>query len=130
MIKTRLSQLRQRLAAVHDEMGHLLPAFLARDPLLPAHVRYQPRTCGKPGCRCARGELHPAWIVQFAAGGRSHCRSVSRETFEALAEPTQAYRRFRSARARWNRLAREANAVLKEIEECRKLDVENALKTR
>jgi len=110
-------------------MAQLLPAFLGREPLLPAHVRYQPRTCGSPGCRCASGQLHPAWIVQFAAGGRSHCRSVPKETFEALAVPAHAYRRFRSARARWNRLIREANAVLKEIEACRKLDVPSALRT-
>ena len=130
MIKTRLSQLRQRLRAVHDEMGKLLGDFLGREPLLPAHVRYQPRTCGSPGCRCAKGQLHPAWIVQFAAGGRSHCRSVAKETFETLAGPAQAYRRFRSARVRWNRLAKEANAILKEIEQCRKLDVEKALEGR
>jgi hypothetical protein len=129
MIKARLSQLRQRLQAIHAEMAQLLPAFLGREPLLPAYLRYQPRTCGSPGCRCAKGDLHPAWIAQFAAGGRSHCRSVSKKKYEALAVPAQAYRRFRSARARWNRLAREANAVLKEIEQCRKLDAQSALKT-
>ena len=127
MPKPRLSTLRERLQAIHAEMGQLFPAFLGREPLLPAYVSYQPRTCGSPGCRCARGDLHPAWIVQFTAGGRSHCRSVSKAKYEALAIPAEEYRRFRSARARWNRLAKEANAVLKQIEECRKLDTPSAL---
>ena len=130
MAKARLSQLRQRLVALHAEMGQLLPTLVGHEALLPAYLRYQPRTCGSPGCRCAKGHLRPAWIVRFTAGGRSHSRSVSKETYRALTVPAQAYRRFRSARARWNRLAREANAVLKEIEQCRRLDVENALKTR
>ena len=127
MTKTRLSQLRQRLQAIHAEMGQLLPVFLGREPLLAAYVSYQPRTCGSPGCHCARGELHPAWIVQFTAGGRSQSRSVSKEKYEALAVPAQAYRRFRLARAQWNRLVKEANAVLKEMQQHRTLDTANAL---
>jgi hypothetical protein len=127
MIKPRLSKLRQRLQAIYAEMGQLLPAFLGREPLLPAYLSYRPRTCGNPGCRCAKGQRHPAWIVQFTAGGRSHCRSVSEAKYEALAIPADAYRRFRSARARWNRLVEEANAVLKEIEQSRRLDAQSAL---
>ena len=127
MIKPRLSKLRQRLQAIYGEMGHLLPALVGREALLPAYLSYRPRTCGNPGCRCARGERHPAWIVQFTAGGRSHCRSVSKAKYEALAMPAEAYRRFRSARAQWNRLAKEANVVLKEMQQSRTLDVEAAL---
>jgi len=127
MIKPRLSKLRQRLQAIQAEMGKLLPAFLGREPLLPAYLSYRPRMCGNPGCRCAKGQRHAAWIVQFTAGGRSHCRSVSKGKYEALAIPAEAYRRFRSARARWNRLAKEANTVLKEIEQCRRLDARSAL---
>ena len=127
MVKPRLSNLRHRLQAVHAEMDRLLPAFVGREPLLPAGLSYRPRTCGSPGCRCARGQLHPAWIVQFTAEGRSQCRSVPKAKFEALAVPADASRRFRSARAQWNRLAKEANAVLKEIEQCRRLDTRSAL---
>ena len=127
MIKPRQSKLRQRLRAIHVEMGQLLPALVGREPLLAAYLSYRPRTCGNPGCRCARGERHPAWIVQFTAGGRSHCRSVSKAHYEVLAVPAGTYRRFRSARAQWNRLAKEANVVLKEMQQSRTLDTEDAL---
>ncbi len=127
MIKPRPSKLRQRLRAIHDEMGQLLPTLLGREPLLAAYLSYRPRTCGNPGCRCARGELHPAWIVQFTAQGRRHCRSVSKAKYEALVIPADAYRRFRSARAQWNRLAKEANTVLEEMQQCRTLDTQSAL---
>jgi hypothetical protein len=127
MIKHELSSLRQRLEALHAEMAALLPVLLGREPLLPAYLSYRPRTCGNPGCKCARGERHPAWIVQFSAGGRRQCRSVPRERFAALRGAAEAYRRFRTARARWNRLVREARAVLEAIERCRTLDAEGAL---
>jgi hypothetical protein len=127
MIKQELSQLRQRLQAIHAEMGRLVPLFLARDPLLRASVRYRPRTCGNRGCRCFQGERHPAWIVEFSEGGRPRCRSVGREKFGRLARPAEAYRRWRAARVQWNRLVREANAVLEALEHGRALDTERAL---
>jgi len=85
MVKSELSSLRQRLQALHAEMAALLPRLLGREPLLPAYLSYRPRTCGNPGCKCARGERHPAWIVQLSAGGRRQCRSVPKTRFEALA---------------------------------------------
>ena len=127
MIKSELPPLRQHLHALQAEMARLLPVFLGRDPLLPAYLSYRPRTCGNPGCKCARGERHPAWIVQFSAGGRRQCRSVPKARFAALAGPAETYRQFRAARARWNRLVREAHTLLEEIERCRTLDAEEAL---
>ena len=127
MIKPGLPQLRQRLRAIHEEMGRLLPALLGREPLLCASLSYRPRTCGNPGCRCARGQRHPAWIVQFSRGGRSHCRSVGRERYERLLGPAEAYRGVRAARVRWNRLAKEAARVVAQLERGRALDTPGAL---
>jgi hypothetical protein len=108
-------------------MATLLPILVGREPLLPAYLSYRPRTCGNPGCKCARGERHPAWIVQLSAAGRRQCRSVPEARFAALAGPAEAYRRFRAARAHWNRLVREAHTLLEEIERCRSLDPQEAL---
>lgn len=130
MIKPHLPQLRQRLRAIHEEMGRLLPVLLGREALLRASLSYRPRTCGNPGCRCAKGQRHPAWIVQFSEEGRSHCRSVGRQGYERLLGAAGAYQGFREARVRWNRLAREAAGVVGEIERCRALDTRRALEER
>ena len=46
MVKPGLSKLRQRLQAIHAEMGQLLPAYLS----------YRPRTCGNTTyTTCAAG---------------------------------------------------------------------------
>ena len=127
MVKHDLSELRQRLRAIHAEMGRLVTTFSGRAPLLKAYLQYQPRTCGNPGCKCAGGELHPAWIVQFADGAERRCRSVRSEVYRELEKPAEAYRRFRRARARWNRLVKEANAVVSEMEKLRSMDPKEAV---
>jgi hypothetical protein len=111
-------------------MGRLLPAFMGHEPLLKAHVRYQLRTCGNKGCRCARGEPHGAWIVQTSHRGRARCRSVSVELYEKLQTPAQAYRRWRQARADWNRLAKQVQQVLGRMELLRSVDLEKLLEER
>jgi len=34
------------------------------------------RVCGKPGCRCARGEKHESWYLAYSEGGRKRMVSV------------------------------------------------------
>jgi len=130
MTKSDLSALRRRLLAIHAEMAKLLPIFLGREALLPGYATYQPRTCGRPGCRCAAGERHPAWILQFREGGRVRCRSIGEEGYEELRGPAESYRRFRGARAAWNRLMREARETLGAIERARAVDPRKALEER
>ena len=70
MIKHKLPPLRQRLEAIHAEMAAVLPTLLGREPLLPAYLRYQPRTCDKktalPTCEGGRGyqPVVAYWVEQ------------------------------------------------------------------
>jgi len=130
MVKPDPSRLRQRLRAIHAEMAVLLPTLLGRAPMLKAYLRYQPRTCGNPGCKCAKGELHPGWIAEIPGEEGRRCRSLGRAAYRRLEKPAGAYRRFRQARAEWRRLAREADAVLRELERARLMDPDRALEER
>jgi len=49
-----------------------LAKLVHEEPLL--HATLNPRlvTCGNSGCRCARGERHPALYLVFRRGGRQH----------------------------------------------------------
>lgn len=104
--------------------------LLGREPLLRASLSYRPRTCGKAGCRCVRGERHPAWVAEFSEGGRPRCLSVGRERYERLLGVARAYREFRAARVLWNRLSREGARVAVELERARALDTRRALEER
>ncbi len=127
MIKTELSKLRQQLQAIPDQLESLLPTLLDHGAVLKAYLSFSPRTCGKPGCRCARGELHGAWILRQPEGSRTRSRSLSRQTYERLKGPAEEYRRFRKARIRWNGLIKQADQLLREIETLRSMELKQAL---
>jgi hypothetical protein len=123
MAKPDLPQLRQRLRDLHARMAGLLDTFMGRQPLLKAYLRDAPVTCGNPNCRCYRGEPHPAWVVRVPEGRRARTHSVSQAAFERLRAPADAYRRWRQARAEWNRLARQVQQVLAQMERLRTVDL-------
>jgi hypothetical protein len=52
--------------------GHLFPK-----KGIPASAHLEAKACGKPGCRCARGELHgPYLTLRWREGGRQRRRYV------------------------------------------------------
>ena len=63
------------------------------------------KRCGKPGCHCARGELHgPYHYVSFRQGGRLRKRYV-RQADVATVQAQAQRRRERARRAREQRVA-------------------------
>lgn len=75
--------------------------------------------CGKPNCRCARGELHgPYFYMFYRDGGRLKKVYVKREYVDRLREASEARRSNRRLVQKTTRLLRELKAALKEIETC------------
>src|SRR5262245_531779 len=128
MAKDNLPQARQRLARLRDASPELFGIFFGRGPLLKGYLDSTPRTCGSPGCRCARGEKHPAWVLRIPEGRRARSRSIAEAEFRRLEPLAEEYRRFRQALSRWRRLVRQADEALREIEESRLVDWEEELK--
>ena len=129
MAKQKISHARQTLARLREEIPGLLDVFFERGSLLKGYLDGKPRTCGNPGCRCARGEKHSAWVLRVPQGTGSRSRSIPQAVFRRLEPLAQEYRRFRKAVVRWRRLVRQADQALREIEESRLVDVEAELKT-
>jgi hypothetical protein len=75
------------------------------------------RVCGKPTCRCARGEKHPAvQLAHWAGEGKTHSQHVPFELVEAVRDGVDAWHEFQAVarelaernRARvWARARRE-----------------------
>ena len=102
----QLSSLRSQLLAVQQQLPQLLGECLAREPLLPGSLYTLRRKCGKPNCRCNRGELHESTVLSYRGQGRSRNISPPPEQLESLRPMTLDYRRCRQARAklvRWHR---------------------------
>ena len=65
-----------------DRFGGLSPKTAA----LPGSLQVERRRCGKPGCRCARGERHgPYFYRVWYEGGRRRKRYVPRAGVPAVA---------------------------------------------
>ena len=118
-MKHDLSTLRAQLHQLQKQIGELLEAFLARQPLLPGSLYTLRRKCGKPNCRCAAGELHESTILTYRGQGRPQNISPSAEQLPALRKLTDEYRRFRQARAQLAKLQRQLLKLADQIEAAR-----------
>ena len=102
----RLSSLRAQLRQLQQLLTDLLEPALGRQPLLPGSLYTLRRKCGKPSCRCSRGELHESTVLSYRGSGRPRNVSPAPEDLDALRTMTEHYRRCRQARAqlvRWQR---------------------------
>ena len=102
----RLSSLRSQLRQAQQLLPGLLEACFAREPLLPGSLYTLRRKCGKPSCRCSRGELHESTVLSYRGQGKPRNLTMAPEHLPALRALTDPYRRCRPARAqlvRWQR---------------------------
>ena len=114
-----LSRLRQRLWADYRLLGRLLRCLQRSNPMIPGSLYLLRTRCGKPSCRCARGELHTAWVLSRSEQGRRRLYSVPAAHRPALRRLTAAYRRFQRARARWIKLIVQLRRQIDVIEQRR-----------
>ena len=94
--------------------------FAKTCPKIPALVRHLVR-CGKPNCRCARGDLHESWrlVWRDASGGQRHwyVRKAEVAAVRAILERRRAERRA------WRAAVAEATAKMALIRQfCRELE--------
>jgi len=118
-MQTPLSRLRQRLWAEYRLLGRLLRRLQRPDPMTTGSLYLLRTRCGKPNCRCARGQFHTAWVLSRSEQGRRRLYSVPATHRPALRRLTAAYRRFQRARARWIKLTIQLRRQIDGIEQCR-----------
>jgi hypothetical protein len=115
----RLSSLRSQLALAQQELSRLLERCFGREPLLPGSLYTLRRKCGKPNCRCTRGELHESTVLSYRGQGPARNISPAPQQIDALRKMTDEYRRVRQARAQIVRWHRKLLALLDALESAR-----------
>jgi len=101
---SQISWIRKRIARLVQQRQAAERVFLGRSELLKGTVIEVQRTCGKPGCKCAKGEKHTCCQLSASIEGRTRTRNVPRKNLAKVKDLTENYRRFRQARATWVRL--------------------------
>jgi len=99
--RKRLSRLRQEAFDLLRECGTLVRSLARPGPMIAGCFYEMYKKCGRPGCRCTRGELHgPFPVIAIARGGRRSTRSVPRDRVDEVQTRTEAYRAFQRKRRR------------------------------
>jgi hypothetical protein len=115
-----LASLRKRLYDLQAEHGRLLEVAFDRAPLWRGLVHETRRRCGKPNCRCARGELHVSTVLADRSTGEQRNLALDDETLATFRELTEAYRKVRRHRARIVAVQREILDVFDALETARR----------
>ena len=96
-----------------NEKGRSLP----KTGSAPGTLRAEFRRCGKPSCRCARGELHgPYWRRSWRELGRRRRRYVKPADVERVQAGLAAWRRLHPPARSTRELLRELRRLLRTIE--------------
>ena len=67
------------------------------DDLLPGSLCISHSRCGKPTCRCASGQGHPAWSLTSMANGKKRVERIPKEWVEEVRRRVEAGRQFQDA---------------------------------
>ena len=113
------AQARQRIAKLAGQRQAVERVLLERSVLLKGTLIEVQRTCGKPGCKCARGEKHTCRQLSASVEGKTRTWNVPRRYLARVKRLTDNYRRFRRARAAWVRLNAQMLEAINEMEVAR-----------
>ena len=101
------------------EVRPLVRSMISDKPVVRGSVYELKRKCGKPGCRCARGELHPRMVLSASEGGRTKIRAIPRGMLTDVKIRVRRYRQFRRARARLGEIHKKMLSIIDEMEAIR-----------
>jgi hypothetical protein len=118
--REKFSRLRQSLRKLVEEMKGLIEPFFSDHPIVKGTVYELKRKCGKPGCKCAQGELHSRMVISASEGGKTRLRAIPRGFLVDTQQRVKRYQELRRARARVVEIHRQMLKILDEMEAMRR----------
>jgi len=128
--KEKFSRLRHSLVQLLEEIRGLIEPFFSDRPVIKGTVYELKRKCGKPGCKCAQGELHARMVVSASEGGRTRLRAIPRGFLVETQQRVKRYQELRRARARVVEIHRQMLKLIDEMEAMRREEVSSSGKER
>src|SRR3989304_3680404 len=124
--REKFSRLRQSLVQLVNEMKRLVEPFFSDRPVIKGTVYELRRRCGKPGCKCAKGQLHARMVVSASEKGKTRLRVIPRGFLVEVQEQVRRYQELRRIRARLVTIHRQVLRVLDEMEAMRREELPSA----
>jgi hypothetical protein len=118
--RERFSRLRQTLLQLAGEIEGLIKPLFSDRPVMKGTVYELKRKCGKPGCKCARGELHTRMVLSASEGGKTRLQVIPHGSLGEVQQKVRRYQEFRRVRARLGEIYRKMLTVIDEMEAMRR----------
>jgi len=119
----KFSQLRQSLARLTNEIRQIVEPFFSDKPAIKGSVYELKTKCGKPGCKCAQGQLHHRMVLSASEKGKTKLRAIPRGFLVEVQIKVRRYQELRRTRARLVEVHREMLRVMDEIEAIRREEI-------
>jgi uncharacterized protein YjiS (DUF1127 family) len=110
---TDASAARQALCRIAEQLPKRVEAALrVRGQVMAASLSKTHKVCGKPNCKCARGDKHEVYQLSWTENGRRRSTHIRRDELAKVRAAVERYRRLRQSRAELLKLASEAASLM------------------
>lgn len=111
------SRLRKEAFRLIPERQRLEQVMMEHRRLLRGSLLERPKFCGKPGCKCTKGQPHPPslYLSRLVAGMVRHL-FIRAKDHERARKEALSYKEYRRTLRRWRAIDKELNRIWEELE--------------
>ena len=118
--KKTFSQLRKSLGRLANEIRQVINPFFSDKPVIKGSVYELKTKCGKPGCKCAKGELHHRMVLSASEKGKTRLRAIPHGFLVEVQSKVRCYQEVRRARVRLIEVHKKMLRLIDEMEAMRR----------
>jgi hypothetical protein len=118
--KKKFSQLRHSLRILSDELRELINPSFSDKPVIKGSVYELKTKCGKPGCKCAQGELHHRMVLSASERGKTRLRAIPHGFLVEVQTKVRRYQELRRVRVRLIEVHKKMLHVMDKMEAMRR----------
>ena len=118
--KRKFSQLRQSLAGLSSQIRQIVEPFFSDKPVIKGSAYELKTKCGKPGCKCAKGQLHSRMVLSASEKGKTKLRAIPHGFLVEVQSRVRCYQELRRARARLVEVHKQILNVMDQMEAMRR----------
>ena len=128
--KKKFSQLRQSLLTLANEIRQIVEPFLSDKPVIKGSVYELKTKCGKPGCKCAKGQLHHRMVLSASEKGKTKLRAIPRGFLVEVQTKVRRYQELRRVLVRLIEVHKRIVQLMDEMEAMRRDELPSPGKKR
>jgi hypothetical protein len=128
--REKFSQLRQSVSQLAGEIKRVVEPLFSNRPVIKGTVYELKRRCGKPGCKCARGELHARMVISASEGGKTRLQVIPHGYLTEVQAKVRRYQELRRVRARLGEIYRKMLKVIDQMEAIRREELPSSDRRR